>query len=426
MKASELKSKIQNGALNAYAHIYADPALQAKRYIAAIDAFCELYGKDRDIRLFSVPGRSELSGNHTDHNRGCVLAGAIDRDIIAVAAKNDEGIVRVKSEGYPEDAVCLSDISDPAAFKPYSSHALLAGICQGLRNYGCEIGGYDAYTTTEVLKGSGISSSAAFEVQCGNIMNYLWCDGKVPNEEIAKIAQYAENVYFGKPCGLMDQMACAVGGFLSIDFADPAKPLINPIAFSLADAGYKLCIVNTGGNHADLNEDYASVPAEMKAVAAFFGKDVLRGLTESDIISSIPVLRASVGDRAIMRALHFLRENARVTEQAKALKTGDFPAFLSLVRASGDSSFKFLQNVFTVKNVSEQGLSLALAVTEGLLADKGCAWRVHGGGFAGTIQAFVKCEYAEEYRAVMDAVFGEGAVMMLSVRPVGATEIVLQ
>ncbi len=426
MNATELKKLITDGALNAYAHLYADPAAQVQRFLDAIDAFTALYGEGRDLRLFSVPGRSELSGNHTDHNHGCVLAGAIDRDIIAVAAKNDEGIVRVKSEGYPEDAVQLDAISDPTAFKPYTSHALLAGICQGLRNYGCNIGGYDAYTTTQVLKGSGISSSAAFEVQCGNIMNYLWCDGRVSNEDIAKIAQYAENVYFGKPCGLMDQMACAVGGFLSIDFADPASPVIHPIPFSLSDAGYKLCIVNTGGNHADLNDDYASVPKEMKAVAAFFGQEVLRGLTESDIISSIPCLRASVGDRAIMRALHFLRENARVEAQAEALRAGDFDAFLALVRASGDSSFKFLQNVFTVKNVEEQGISLALAVTEGLLADKDCAWRVHGGGFAGTIQAFVKTEYAEEYRSVMDAVFGEGAVMMLSVRPLGATELVLQ
>ena len=256
-------------------------------------------------------------------------------------------------------------------------------------------------------------------------MNYLYNGGKVANEEIAKMAQYAENVYFGKPCGLMDQMACAVGGFLSIDFADPKNPIITPISFSLADAGYKLCIVNTGGNHADLNDDYASVPAEMKAVANFFGREVLRGLSESDVVSSIPALRSVVGDRAIMRALHFLRENARVEKQVEALKTQDFQAFLSQVIASGNSSFKYLQNVFTVKNVGEQGLSLALAITEGLLEDKGCAWRVHGGGFAGTIQAFVKQEYADDYCSVMNHVFGDGAVMMLSVRPVGATEITL-
>ncbi len=425
MKATELKAKIAAGALSAYAHLYADVKAQTERYLAAIDAFCELYGADRDIRLFSVPGRSELSGNHTDHNHGCVLAGAIDRDIIAVAAKTDDGTVRIKSEGYPEDVVKLSDIETPSNFKQFSSTALLAGICNAFRQGGYAVGGYCAYTTTQVLKGSGISSSAAFEVQCGNIMNYLYNDGKVNNEEIAKMAQYAENAYFGKPCGLMDQMACAVGGFLSIDFEDPKNPVITPIPFSLSDAGYKLCIVNTGGNHADLNEDYASVPAEMKAVAAFFGKEVLRGIHESDIISSAPLLREAVGDRAILRALHFLRENKRVEAQAKALKEGDFDKFLSLVLRSGDSSFKYLQNVFTVKNVREQGLSLALAVTEGLLDGKGCAWRVHGGGFAGTIQAFVRNEYAEEYRTVMDSVFGEGAVMMLSVRPAGATEITI-
>lgn len=425
MTANELKARIAAGALGAYAHLYPDLAAQAKRYTDAIDAFCALYGDDRDIRLFSVPGRSEISGNHTDHNHGEVLAGAIDRDIIAVAAKNTDGVVRIKSEGYPEDTVEIARAGDPAAFRSFSSCALLAGTCRGFTDRGYAVGGYDAYTTTEVLKGSGISSSAAFEVQCGNIMNYLYNDGRIANEELAKIAQYAENAYFGKPCGLMDQMACAVGGFLSIDFADPKDPVVTPVSFSLADAGYKLCIVNTGGNHADLNEDYASVPAEMKAVAAALGQEVLRGLTESDIIANIPLLRGTVGDRAILRALHFLRENDRVEKQTEALRRGDFDTFLSLVIASGNSSFKYLQNVFTVKNVAEQGLSLALAVTEGLLSDKKCAWRVHGGGFAGTIQAFVRAELAEDYRTVMDGIFGAGAVMMLSVRPVGATEITL-
>ena len=425
MRASQLKEKIAQGALSAYAHLYQDTEAQAQRYLAAIDAFVSEYGDREDIRLFSVPGRSELSGNHTDHNHGRVLAGAIDRDIIAVAAKNTDGVIRIHSEGYPEDVVALSEAGDPAHFTPYTSHALIAGIANGFAKWGYEIGGYDAYTTTQVLKGSGISSSAAFEVQCGNVLNYLYNEGRVPNEEIAKIAQYAENVYFGKPCGLMDQMACAVGGFLSIDFADPKAPVIHPIPFSLSEAGYKLCIVNTGGNHADLNDDYASVPKEMKAVAAFFGREVLRGLTESDIISSIPCLRATVGDRAILRTLHFLRENERVEKQEAALLQGDFPTFLSLVLESGRSSFEYLQNVYTVKNVEEQGLSLALGVTSGVLADQGCAWRVHGGGFAGTIQAFVKDELAEAYRQVMDAVLGEGSVMMLSVRPVGATEITL-
>lgn len=425
MNATELKARLSGGALDAYAHLYADTAAQATRMIAAIDAFESEYGTDRDIRIFSVPGRSELSGNHTDHNRGRVLAGAIDRDIIAIAAKNEDGVVRIHSEGYPEDTVCLAECSDPKAYRPYSSCALIAGICNGFREAGFEVGGFDAYTTTEVLKGSGISSSAAFEVQCGNVMNYLYNGGSIPNQKIAQIAQYAENVYFGKPCGLMDQMACAVGGFLSIDFADPASPVIRPIPFSLSEAGYKLCIVNTGGNHADLNDDYASVPREMKAVAHFFGRETLRGVSESDVVSSIPVLRPAVGDRAILRALHFIRENERVARQADALEGGDFPAFLSLVLASGRSSFEYLQNVYTVKNVEEQGLSLALAITEGLLGGKGCAWRVHGGGFAGTVQAFVKAEYAAEYASVMNAVFGEGAVMMLSVRPEGATEIVV-
>lgn len=425
MKATELKAKIAAGALDAYGNLYADTAAQKERYLAAIDAFCSLYGNDRDIRLFSVPGRSEISGNHTDHNHGRVLAGAIDRDIIAVAAKNEDGHVRIHSEGYPEDDVDLARVGDPDAYPRFSSLALIAGTCQGFINRGYRVGGFDAYTTTEVLKGSGISSSAAFEVQCGNILRYLYNDETVTNETLAKIAQYAENAYFGKPCGLMDQMACAVGGFLSIDFEDPKNPVIEPIRFSLSDAGYKLCIVNTGGNHADLNEDYASVPAEMKAVAAAFGKETLRALSEKEILSALPVLRGTVGDRAILRALHFFRENDRVEKQTAALQNGDFPAFLSLVLASGNSSFEYLQNVYTVKNTAEQGLSLALCLTDGLLAGKDCAWRVHGGGFAGTIQAFVKREYAEDYRAVMNHTFGEGAVMTLSVRPVGATEVVL-
>ncbi|MBO5646595.1 MAG: galactokinase, partial [Clostridia bacterium] len=316
MKASELLQRIEAGALSAYGHLYSDVADQTARYASAVRSFIELYGDDREAYLFSVPGRTEVLGNHTDHQHGCVLAAAIDRDIIAVASPSENGVIRVKSEGYPEDTVVLADCDDPAAFADFSSASLIAGTVKGFADRGFAVGGFDAYTANRVLKGSGLSSSAAFEVMIGNMMNYLYNDGKIQNEEIAKIAQFAENKYFGKPCGLMDQMACAVGGFVFIDFADNANPIIEPIAFSLTDAGFVLCIVNTGGNHADLNADYASVPAEMKKIAAYFGKDALRGVTEVQLIQNLPLLRAAAGDRAALRALHFVRENDRVPATA--------------------------------------------------------------------------------------------------------------
>ncbi len=423
MNATELKQRLREGALERYAALYADIPAQTERMIAAIDRFTEMYGDDREIALFSVPGRSEISGNHTDHNHGCVLAGAIDRDIIAVASPNEDGVIRFHSEGYPEDVVDLSVIDDPANFPDFSSQALIAGLAAGFEKEGYAFGGYDAYSTTQVLKGSGISSSAAFEVMVGNILNHFYNDGKIGNDEIAKLSQYSENVFFGKPSGLMDQMACAVGGFVYIDFADPKNPIIEPIDFSLSDAGYSLCIVNTGGNHANLNEDYASVPAEMKAVAKEFGKEVLRGIDEKTLLGKIPELREKVGDRAILRALHFIRENERVAGIRAALKAGDIDGFFRGVLESGRSSFEYLQNVFTTINVREQGLSLALAVTEGLLAGKPCAFRVHGGGFAGTIQVFLRNEDVEEYCRGINAIFGEGAAMKLRIRPAGATRL---
>ena len=423
MKASTLKEMLEGGALDKYAHLYADTKAQADRFVAAIDAFVEKYGDDRDIALFSVPGRSEICGNHTDHNHGCVLAGAIDRDIIAVAAKRDDGVIQFKSEGFPEDTVDLAKIDNPDNFENYSSGALVAGLAAGFKKDGYAIGGFDAYSTTQILKGSGISSSAAFEVMVGNIMNHLYNDGAVSNIEIAKLSQFAENVFFGKPSGLMDQMACAVGGFVYIDFKNPASPIVTPIDFSLTDAGYSLCIVNTGGNHANLNDDYASVPKEMKAVARVFGREVLRDITEGDIVRRIAELRETVGDRAILRAIHFIRENGRVEAARDALVAADVDAFFKEILSSGKSSFEYLQNVYTTINVSEQGLSLALAITDGFMQRKGGAFRVHGGGFAGTIQAFVKNEYADDYCALMNSVFGDKAVMKLKIRPVGACRI---
>ena len=423
MLAKELKKLLSEGALEKYSRLYSDTAAQTERLIAAIDAFTAKYGEERDIALFSVPGRSEIIGNHTDHQRGKVMAGAINRDIIAVAAKNNDGVIRFFSEGYPEDSVKLSDISSPKCFKSFTSRALVAGLAAGFERCGYAVGGFDAYSTTEVLKGSGLSSSAAFEVMVGNILNHLYNDGKVDNKEIAKLSQFSENVYFGKPCGLMDQMACAVGGFVYIDFEDASAPVVEPVDFSLSDAGYALCIVNTGGSHANLNNDYASVPAEMKAVASLFGKEVLRGITEKELIASAQKIRAAAGDRAFLRSMHCIRENERVGAAKDALKSGDISSFLEIILASGRSSFEYLQNVYTNQKPDEQGLSLALCLTEGYLAGRGCAQRVHGGGFAGTVQAFVKKEYLAGYVALMDSVFGKGAAMPLDIRPLGAIKL---
>ena len=403
--------------------VYSDPAAQQKRILSAIASFEELFGSDREVYLLSVPGRSEILGNHTDHNRGKVLAGAIDKDIIAIVSKNDTGVVSLKSEGYEKDTVDLSLVEDKNAYPKYSSASLVLGIAKGFSLSGFKCGGFDGYATSDVLRGSGISSSAAFEVMIGNIFNHLYNGGDVPNTEIAKISQYAENEYFGKPCGLMDQMACAVGGFVYMDFENPKSPIIEPISFSLADAGYYLCIVNTGGNHADLNEDYASVPMEMKRVAAIMGKEVLRGLSEADIIAKAEDIRAVAGDRALLRAVHFIRENERVESAKSALIAGNTDVFFENVIASGKSSFEYLQNVYTTKNVKEQGLSLALLLTEGFLFGGNGAYRVHGGGFAGTVQAYVKREAVDEYTALMESVFGEGAVMRLVIRPLGACRL---
>ena len=396
---------------------------ERERYTAALAAFGELYGTEGEISLYSVGGRSEISGNHTDHNHGCVIAASIDLDIIAVASPSAGSVIRVKSEGFPEDVVDFDVYNAPNPARYEKSDSLIAGMVAGFRKEGLAVGGFDAYTTSNVLKGSGISSSAAFEDMIGNILNYVYNGGKVSNVEIAKLAQYAENRFFGKPCGLMDQMACAVGGIIAIDFRDPSAPVIEQTDFDLSAAGYNLCIVNTGGNHADLTGDYASVPAEMKSVAAYFGKEVLRDTDENAVLAAIPALREKVGDRAILRALHFFAENRRVAAQKAALKADDLDTFLANVIASGRSSFCYLQNVYTTKNVSEQGLSLALCLAERVLSGKRAAWRVHGGGFAGTIQAFVPTEDVAEFRAVMDAAFGEGRCMVLRVRSEGALRV---
>ncbi len=402
------------------------------RLIALCESYAEYFGANDDISLFSVPGRSELSGNHTDHNHGRVIAASIDLDIIAAATPRSDGIIRLKSEGFPEDRVDINTYTAPDASNYGRSSALIAGMVAGFRKKGYKVGGFDALTTSNVLKGSGLSSSAAFEVMVGNILNHLYNDGRIDNVEIAKLAQYSENEFFGKPCGLMDQMACAVGGIVAIDFEDTAAPVIEKIAFDFDVAGYKLCIVDTGGNHADLTDDYAAVPAEMKAVAALFGKSVLREVSEDEFRAAIPALREKVGDRAVLRALHFFDENRRVKNQKDVLQSAvEDPGqidtclrvFFNRVRESGRSSYCYLQNVYTTKNVSEQGLSLALCLCDHVLGDVWGAYRVHGGGFAGTVQAYVPDDRVESFKKTLEAVFGEGSCYVLRIRPCGAIKL---
>ncbi|MBR4062340.1 MAG: galactokinase [Clostridia bacterium] len=430
MNAQTLKENILSGALDVrFAKLYGSDegvlASQRARYAALIDEFASRYGADRDIALFSVPGRSELSGNHTDHNHGCVIAGSIDLDIIAVAAKNEDSTVRIKSEGFPEDVVDVETFKTPVESRFGKSDALIAGVADGFRARGYKVGGYDACTTSSVLKGSGLSSSAAFENMVGLMLSHFYNEGSVDFVTLAQISQYSENKFFGKPCGLMDQVACAAGGIVSIDFADTSAPIVEKVDFDLTEAGYCLCIVNTGGNHADLTPDYAAVPAEMKAVAAELGATVLRETDREALMKNIATLREKVGDRAILRALHFFAENDRVAEQKSALKSGDLEKYFAGVLSSGRSSFCYLQNVYTTANVSEQGISLALNLCENFLSklDKPTAWRVHGGGFAGTVQAYVPTENAQDFVKLLESVFGEGSCYLLHIRLSGAVKV---
>ena len=394
---------------------------QYERYIGLADDFAALFGDNRDVRLFSAPGRTEVGGNHTDHNHGRVLAAGINLDAVAVASKNDENIVRVKSRGYNMDVADVTDLSIKENEKGHSP-AIVRGMCAGFKKYGYNIGGFDAVTVSDVLSGSGLSSSAAYEVLVGTMLNFLYNDGQVDAVTIAKIAQYAENVYFDKPCGLMDQTACSVGGFVTIDFNDPTEPVINEVKFDFASCGHSLCIVDTKGNHSDLTDDYAAIRGEMESVAGIFGKMVLREVDEAEFRKNIPAVREKVGDRAVLRAMHFFADNDRVLKEVDALTKGDFEKFKEYILESGASSYMYNQNVFSPKYPTVQPISLALALSEGILSGKG-AWRVHGGGFAGTIQAFVPNELLSDYKNAMESVFGEGSCYVLIIRPVGGVEI---
>ncbi len=424
IKTDLLKEKLAGSEYDsAFARIYKkeDIAAQKERYIQLVSRFEALFGAGREIEIYSAPGRTEVGGNHTDHNHGKVLAASVNLDAVAVVSANDDNIVRVKSEGYKIDAVDLANLGVMPSERG-KSESLIRGVCAAFKNRGYNIGGFDAATVSDVLSGSGLSSSAAFEVLIGTILNHLFNGGKVSAVEIAQIAQFAENEYFGKPCGLMDQMACSVGGFVQIDFKDPAVPVINKVDFDFASCNHALCIVDTGGNHADLTDEYAAVRGEMEAVAAKFGKAVLRDVDRAEFEKNISVVRDSAGDRAVLRAMHFYNENVRVDKQAEALKNGDFEGFKALIVESGFSSYMYNQNVYTCKAPSDQPVSVALAICQDVLCGKG-AWRVHGGGFAGTIQAFVPIEMLDEFRTKICAVFGEKSCYVLNIRPEGGVKV---
>lgn len=367
--------------------------------------------------VFSAPGRSELSGNHTDHQHGCVLACAVNLDMIATVGKNADGVVRVLSEGYPLCEIPLNDLGKKED-ELGTTASLIRGICAKFESLGCKLGGFDAYVTSTVLPGSGLSSSAAFEVLIGTILNHLFFEKQLSAVRIAQIGQWSENVYFGKPCGLMDQTASSVGSIIAIDFADPNEPIVERLSFDFAACRHALCIIDSGADHADLTDEYASIPTELRAVCAVFGKQYLREVDENAFYARIAEARAAAGDRAVLRAIHIFEENKRVRQQIDALRQNDFDSFLQLVNESGRSSWDYLQNVIPTGQSSHQEMAFALALCKRLLNGRG-ACRVHGGGFAGTVLAFVPLDMLEPFRAEIDAVLGEGHCQVLSIRAEG-------
>ena len=422
-KASLIIQDIQNNVYNdTFLDIYVDQEQlehQKLRYVQAIEKFIDLYG-DQEVSIYSTPGRSEVCGNHTDHQHGEVLAAAINLDIIAVVSKDDTKI-KILSDDYDIEAIHIDDLTLRENEKE-SSEGLIRGILARFQQLQHKIGGFVGYMTSDVLQGSGLSSSAAFEVMIGTILSGMYNDMKVDPVTIAKIGQYSENVYFGKPCGLMDQCACAVGGLISIDFNDTANPIVNHVDVDFSKFNHSLCIVDTKGSHADLTDEYAAIPIEMKKVAKFFDKEVLREVDENEFYENISDIREACGDRAVLRALHFFNENKRVEKLVNALTDNDFDMFKKYIKESGDSSYKYLQNVYSNKDPHNQAVSLALAVSEVVLKNHGVC-RVHGGGFAGTIQAFVEDNYVEKYKNEIEKIFGKGSCHVLKIRKYGGTKV---
>ena len=425
MKASELKELINKGGLDErLCDVYVDKALAAEqrvRYTDAIDKFIGLYG-DREASVYSAPGRTEVGGNHTDHQHGQVLAAAVNLDVVAVASATDDGIIKVLSDDFdiaPIDTGDLAKRDDEEG----SSEALIRGVSARFAEDGYKVGGFVAYMTSDVIVGAGLSSSAAFEVAVGTILSGMYNNSEADAVYIAKASQYAENKYFGKPCGLMDQMASSVGGLVNIDFGNTEDPVIRPVKVDFESFGHSLCIVDTGADHADLTDDYAAIPEEMGRVADYFGKKYLKEVDPEEFSENVTELRKSCGDRAVLRALHFFTDDHRVSEEVKALEAGDIEAFKRLICDSGNSSFKNLQNVYSNRDINEQSMSLALAITGVILKEK-AGYRVHGGGFAGTIQVFLPTEMVRRYKTLIEKYFGEGSCHVLKIRKYGGIRVV--
>lgn len=416
----ELNNKKYDELLN---DIYADTNLldyQRERYVKAINKYVSLYG-DTDVEIYSAPGRSEVGGNHTDHQHGCVLAAAVNLDAIAVVGRVDNKI-KVLSDDFDIAPINLEDL-EIKKVEEGTSEALIRGVCARLKELGYNVGGFNAFITSDVLMGAGLSSSAAFETIIGTIISGLYNDMTIDPVVIAQVGQYAENVYFGKPCGLMDQCASSVGSLINIDFNDVAKPIVNKVDVDFSKFGHSLCIVDTKGSHADLTDEYAAIPMEMKKVANYFGKEFLREVDEEDFFNDIAGARKACQDRAVLRAIHLFEENKRVDQEVKALNNSDFETFKKVVKESGDSSYKFLQNVYANCDVQNQSVSIGLAMSEKIIGRNGVC-RVHGGGFAGTIQAFVKDEFVTAYKTEIERVFGKGSCHVLKVRKYGGKKVI--
>lgn len=425
--AVQLVEQLKRGDFdNALCRLYGeDPNVlskQRERYAKAVEEFEKHFDGTRELRLYSAPGRTEIGGNHTDHNHGVVMAAAVDLDMVAVVAQNNSTQVNIYSQNFERtDSVDVSCLA-PQEEEKGSSPSLIRGIAARIVELGGTVGGFDAYTTSDVLRGSGLSSSAAFEVLVGEIFNAEFNDGRFSAVDNAKIGQYAENVFFDKPCGLMDQTACAVGSAITIDFKEPASPVVDKIPFDIAKHGFCLCITDTKGSHADLTDDYAAIRREMESVAEFLGKKVLRDVDEEVFFSKIAEIREKLGDRAVLRAIHFFADCKRAKALYEAVADDRFDDFLHLIVDGGHSSFEYNQNAYSIKKPEEQGVALGVALSQRVLADRG-AWRLQGGGFAGTIQAFVPKDLLEQYRATLEGVFGKGSCYVLNVRNYGAIQV---
>ena len=418
------KSIKENKFFDSFKRLYVDEMLfdaQKERYIRVLKEF-ESNFKTQEVSVYSAPGRSEIGGNHTDHQNGCVLAAAVNLDTLAVVSKREDNQIHVISKGFTIQPITVPPYEVDKA-EVQTTEALIRGICARIHELGFVVGGLNIYMESDVLEGAGLSSSASVEVLIATILSGEYNDFKISPIEIAKIGQYSENNYFLKPCGLMDQMACSVGGFIGIDFKEPNNPIVEKIDFNFDEYKHTLCIVDTKGSHADLTDDYAAIPLEMKKIAKHFHKAYLSEVNEQEFYKEICELRSNYGDRSVLRAIHFFNENGRVKEEVNALKKANFERFKELIKESGNSSYKYLQNVYTPKDIMEQNLSLGLAISEHILKDKGVS-RVHGGGFAGTIQAFVPNDLLATYQKEMEMIFGQGSCYSLKIRSDGGVKVV--